>query len=497
MPPQSPVAVDTLLRWQDKPQAMVRELFGVEPDPWQDEVLAEFPTSQRQAMLASKGPGKTAIEAWLAWNYLLTRPHPNIAAVSITAENLSDNLWKEMAAWQAKSPLLQAEFEWKKTRIEHRRHPATWWMSARSWPRHGSRDEQANTLAGLHAPYVMFVLDESGGIPDAVLVSADAALSTCTEGHLLQGGNPTHREGALYRAHQSRDRWRVYEVNGDPDNPRRSPRVSIEWARDQIREYGRDNPWVLVNVFGQFPAASINTLIGEDEIIAATRRSYTEHDIAQAARVLGVDVARFGDDASVIWPRQGLVAFAPIRMRNVDGVTGGGHVARKWDAWQADAAFIDDTGGYGASWIDHLRLIGKAAIPVAFSGGATDPRYANKRAEMYFEAVSWIRRGGQLPPMSTPGMPELAAAMSRTTYTYRGDRMLLEPKEMVKQLIGYSPDDADAFALTFAQPVTKAQPAYGGRPTHQAEFDPYAEIGRMIAAQTARTHAAAYDPYGR
>ena len=466
---------------------MVRELFGVTPDPWQDDVLAAFPTNQRIAMLASKGPGKTAVEAWLAWNYLLTRPHPNIAAVSVTAENLADNLWKEMAMWQGKSDLLQSAFEWRKTRIEYRDKPATWWMSARTWPRNGSRDEQANTLAGLHAPYVLFIMDESGGIPDSVLVSAEAALSTCTEGHIVQGGNPTHREGALYRAHQNRTRWLVFEVNGDPDNPKRSPRVDVEWARDQIAEYGRDNPWVLVNVFGQFPPSSIDTLIGEDEVLAAMRRSYTEHEISSHPRIMGVDVAAFGDDASVIWPRQGLVAFAPESLRNVDSVIGGGRVARKWDDWEADACFIDDTGGFGAGWISHLGLLGKSPIGVGFSSEPNDRRYFNKRAEIYFNACQWIRSGGQLPPIGTPGVPELMAALTRTTYSFRGDRLLLEPKDMVKQRLGYSPDHGDAFALSFSHPVAPRRERAGRRGGIQADYDPFAEmhnspmVGRMTA----------------
>ena len=70
---------------------------------------------------------------------------------------------------------------------------------------------------------------------------------------------------------------------------------------------------------------------------------------------------------------------------------------------------------------------------------------------MYFEAVDWIRRGGQLPPGQASH--ELIAALSGTTYSFRGDRLLLEPKDQVKARLGYSPDDADAFVLTFAQPV--------------------------------------------
>jgi phage terminase large subunit len=106
--------------------------------------------------------------------------------------------------------------------------------------------------------------------------------------------------------------------------------------------------------------------------------------------------------------------------------------------------FIDDTGGFGAGWIDQLRVLGRSPIAVAFSGQAHDRlRYYNKRAEMYFDAIEWIRRGGALPES-----PELAAALTQTTYSFQGDRFLLEPKEDVKIKLSFSPDEADAFVLT-------------------------------------------------
>jgi hypothetical protein len=482
-------------RWRESPTAMVQELFGVTPDHWQHEALEAFPHTPRMAMKASKGVGKTAVEAWLAWNFLLTRPHPKIAATSITSDNLADNLWTEMATWMHRSELLKAAFEWQKTRIFARDHPETWWMSARSWPKGGNAQDQANTLAGLHAEYILFVIDESGGIPDAVMASADAALSSCTEGHIVQAGNPTHLEGPLYRACTSERRlWRVVEINADPDSPTRASRVSVAWARDQIEKYGRDNAWVMVNVFGQFPPASMNTLLGPDDMTAASQRSYRPADIASAARILGVDVARFGDDASAIWPRQGLVAFAPSHFRNLDSVQGAGAVAAKWAQWDADAVFVDDTGGYGAGWIDNLRLLGRSPIGVGFSSSPIDGRYTNKRAEMYFTAAEWIKGGGQLPPMSTPGMAELTAAMTRTTYMFRGDKLLLEPKDLVKERLGYSPDDGDAFALTFAQPVMR-KVAQRGAPRIQAHYDPFA--GREWSGGGGVLQAAldAYDPF--
>ena len=160
-------------------------------------------------------------------------------------------------------------------------------------------------------------MHETGGTPDAVGATADAIFSGTIEAHVVQAGNPTHLEGPLYRACTSgAHMWKTYSITGDPDSPKRSPRVSIEWARDQIKTYGADNPWVLVNVFGQFPPASINALLGIEDVEAAMGRHIPEGSYSSFAKVLGCDVARSGDDSSVIFPRQGPVAFTPQVLRN-------------------------------------------------------------------------------------------------------------------------------------------------------------------------------------
>lgn len=483
--------MDNLARWREHPAAMVRELFGVEPDPWQEEILEAFPHNPYIAMAACKGPGKTCVLAWLIWNFLLTRPMPKIAATSINGDNLKDNLWAELALWLSKSPLLQSLFEWTTTRVMSKQHPETWWASARTWPKSGDASSQANTLAGLHADYIMFLLDESGGIPDAVLVSAEAALSSCKEGHIVQAGNPTHLTGPLYRASKDRrdvlkadgtpGRWLFVEITGDPDDPKRSPRVSIEWAREQIKEYGRDNPWVLVNVFGKFPPSSINALIGEDEVRAAMARYYRPHQIGYVPKIMGIDVARQGDDSSVIAFRHGPQMFPLKRYRNVpDGVTGASIANRHWNEFDADACFVDATGGLGFTWIDQLNVLGKAAIPVQFSSKpSVSDRYVNKRAEMYFLFVEWIKAGGALPSEETEGGRELLKALINTTYTFKNDRMILEEKDAIKAKIGFSPDEADAGALTFAEPVSvkpRSARVTTNRSAVGASYNPFAAL---------------------
>ncbi len=484
-------SAEKLRLWKDHPAAMVRDLFGVEPDLWQVEALEAFPHHPQQAFKAAKGCGKSTCLAWLCWNFLLTRPHAKVGAVSITRDNLADGLWAEMSKWQQRAPVLARAFTWQRDRIFCNDAPSTWFMSAKSYAKDASEDQQANTLAGFHADFVMFVLDEVGGMSDAVMVAAEAARSGCVECHIVAAGNPTHLSGPLYRA-ATVDRnkpWWVAEITGDPDNPKRSSRIPVDWAAEQIARYGRDNPFVMVNVLGEFPPSSLNALIGPEEVEQAMSRSCREEDIRTAPRILGVDVAQFGDDASCIVLRRGLQAFRPRQERNLSSTDGAAVVSAEWNRTDADAVFIDSTGGYGAGWIDRLRELGRAPIGVQFAGRATESeRYFNKRAEMYLDVVEWIRRGGALWRSE-----RLKAALTQTTYSFKGGRLLLEPKEQVKNRLGYSPDEADALALTFAADVAARElPRQRGRPM-QVEYDPFASI--TDAMDRAGGCIVEYDPF--
>lgn len=439
--------------WRENPVSFVKEQFNAEPDEWQKDALMLFAKNQRIAMKASKGVGKSTILAWCIWNFLLTRPHPKIAVTSVTGDNLSDGLWAELSKWQQRSPLLQELFEVTKTKIFAKQFPDTWFISARQWSKSASKEQQANSLAGLHADYILFVLDESGGIPDAVMAAAEGALASGIECKILQAGNPTHLEGPLYRAcTKEAHLWKVIEISSDPDDPKRSTRVSIQWAKEQIEKYGKDDPWVLVNVYGKFPPASINSLIGPDEVRAAVTRGLKEDQFANSQKRLGIDCARFGDDRTVIFPRQGLRAFKPVEMRNARSNEIASRAMMAKYKWGSEMEFVDDTGGFGSGVIDSMIQAGASPVGIHFAGKATDPRYFNKRSEMWFEMCEWIKRGG-----SIPNIPELIAELTAPTYTFKSGKFYLEEKDQIKEKLGRSPDYADALALTFAFPEMPAK----------------------------------------
>ena len=449
-----PELIEQNRRWKADPVYFVTSQFGATPDTWQVEGLRAFASERRVCFRASKGPGKTAVLAWMIWNFMATRPLAQVAVTSLSRDNLQDGLWKELAKWFDRSKFLQSMFTFGKTRIVDKDKPELCWISARSWSRSADSTQQANSLSGLHSDYMMFVLDEVGDTPDSVMAAAEAGLATGKETKIVMAGNPTNLDGPLYRACTTeRHLWKVIEINGDPDNPQRSSRIDITWAREQIEKYGRDNPWVLVNVFGQFPPSSLNTLLGPDHLSEAMGRNLHETMYSHYAKILGVDPGRSGGARTVIFPRQGPAAFRPEIMRPNRSernwtqavIT---RVAQAFEKWGADICFVDDTGGWGSGIIDGLVESGWPVIGIPFSGKALDKRYANRRVEMHFQAAEWVKNGGALP-----FIPELQREATATQYWFRKGIFELEEKDQVSERLGESPDLWDSFCLTFAQPV--------------------------------------------
>jgi len=202
-----------------------------------------------------------------------------------------------------------------------------------------------------------------------------------------------------------------------------------------------------------FNASCDNMLIPLDLIYKAKGKHLREEDYCKAPLVFGVDVARFGGDACVIQKRRGLAAFPYWRRAGIDNMTFASILHRMILDERPDAVFIDS--GRGEGVIDRLRQLGDVVIEVPFGGQALDHGvngYANRRAEMWDAVRKWLRDGGAIPDDY-----ELTKELAAPTYTYDGQsRLKLETKEVIRERVGFSPDRADALALTFAEPVVAA-----------------------------------------
>lgn len=473
-------------RWREDALAFVREVFGVEPDEWQADalkVLSGVSESGRRrvCMKSCTGAGKSSLLAWVGWWRLSCfgdkGHHPKGAALSGEGrDNLRDNLWAELSKWQQRSEFLKAAFEWTGERVYARDHRETWFLSARSYPKDADSEAVGRSLSGLHSEYPFILLDETGDMPLTVGQKATQIFTGgVVDGMIAAAGNPTSTSGLLYHLSvNEREFWHVITITADPDDPKRTPRVAIEHAAEQIALYGRDNPWVMATILGLFPKQGFNTLLSLSEVEAAQSRNLRLEAYMYSQKRLGVDVARFGDDRTIIFPRQGLQAFNCEEMRNARNPDIAARVAKAKLDWGSELEFVDSTGGFGGGVIDILLQSGHTPYAVEFAGKAIDPRYYNKRAEMWFMMADWVKRGGALPPD-----PQLAREATAPTYTIKNGRFLLEPKEMVKKRLGFSPDKMDALCTTFAMPEMPASVVDGirlnpGIEKLVSEYDPMA-----------------------
>lgn len=476
----------TIKGWRENPVKFVYDNFKVTPDPWQIKSLESLGGSayvprRREALKACTGPGKTAELAWVGWLRLSCYgepgEYPKGAALSGEGrDNLRDNLWAEMSKWRERSEFLKRLFTWNKEQIRSKEHPEDWFLSARSYPKDADSEAIGRSMSGLHSAFPFILLDEIGAMPIGVGQKAEQIFTGgVIDGLIIGAGNPVSPTGLLYHICTTlRELWNVVTVTADPDDPMRTPRVPLDHARQMIETYGRDNPWVMATILGLFPPTGFNNLLGPDEVAAAMDRHYPKEKYELAQKRLGIDVARFGDDRTIIFPRQGLAAFNPADMRGARTNEIAARVMTAKGKFASELEFIDDTGGWGAGVIDSLIQAGYSPIPVNFSGKAIDPRYLNKRAEMWFALAEWVKRGGSLP-----NIPELAKELTAPTYTFQNGKFKLEDKDLIKARLKSSPDMADALALTFALPeLPSAAHSIGGKVAGKAksDFDPFEKM---------------------
>ena len=217
-----------------------------------------------------------------------------------------------------------------------------------------------------------------------------------------------------------------------------------------------------------FAAAGDDQLISLQSLEDSVNKVYKLNEFNYAPKIIGVDPARFGDDSSVIQKRQGLIMYEPISFHGMDNMELADQVAYHIATWEPDAVFID--AGNGSGVIDRLRQLNHHIIEVPFGGKPIDPKYANKRAEMWDELRDWLKLGGQIP-----NHQRLKQDLGTPRYWFdKTGKMILEPKDDIKKRGLPSPDYGDAAVLTFAMPVVpKSQVRVDAKnSSHQFKYEP-------------------------
>lgn len=456
-------------RYYGMPGLFCKEILGMDLDVWQEELCGLFHSHDRFAVASGHSSGKSALSAGLILYFLAVHPDPVVIVTANTAAQLRDKTWRELAKWHNNS-LIRDWFEWSATRYYLKAAPETWFASAVPNTPHS-----AESFAGAHAKHILMIFDEASAIDEAIWEVAEGA--TASPGGYrkwLVWGNPTRNSGSFFECfHRFRHRWTCKQI--DTRGCKYADQNQIrEWAED----YGEESDFFRVRVLGQFPQQSDRQFIGAALVNVAAERKLQREMYEIAPIVIGVDVARFGDDQSVIVVRQGLKLLKMLKYREIDTMQLASIVANLIDTDKPDAVFVDD-GGVGAGVVDRLHQLGyrRQVLGVNFGSAATESAvYANKRMEMWARLKAWLEQG------QISDDQELISDLVGPEYQFDlKERMLLEKKVDMKRRGLQSPDCGDALALTFAEPVAAArhdvrhdrmrriyQSGSGGRRTAQA-----------------------------
>ncbi len=432
--------------WAAQPLLFVSEALGAEPYPWQREVLQWLGAGEKRISVRSgHGVGKTALEAWLALWFPLTRADAKVGITAPAGPQIEVNLWPEIRKW---APRLRD------------RTPVGAWLAGRMQINdleiafvnenlvraRTARPDQPEALQGLHAGNVLILIDEASGIDERMYEANIGALST--EGAIQAVfSNPTRNSGYFHRTHHEQaDRWKTLVVSS-LDVPNAQGHVD-----DVIRHYGRDSNQYRVRVLGEFPLEGDDSVVPLHLIDAAMRRTGTVARVEGLAPVWGVDVAWMGSDRSALAKRCGNELLEPVRWWS--GNDPHQTALRIFDQWQATeaqmrpAAIMVDAIGMGAATYLKLRELGLPARQINVGeGAAASDRYMRLRDELWFRGRAWLQDGTAIMPRDNALKAELVSVTYGMTPT---GKIKVESKEEMRRRGLRSPDLADAFLLTLA-----------------------------------------------
>lgn len=419
------------------------------PMDWQREIMGQIRdgllTAHEAIQLATAsghGIGKSAIVSWLVLWSLCTHEDTRGIVTAGTEGQLRTKTVPEVGKW-FRLLICRDWFTFTTTAIYSNApgHDKTWRIDFIPWS-----ETNPEAFAGLHnkGKRILVVFDEGSQIADIIWETIEGALTDAdTEIIWAVFGNPTRNTGRFRECFgRFKHRWLPRQIDA-----RQVPITNKNQIQQWIDDYGEDSDFVRVRVRGVFPRAGSNQLISAEAVRHARER---KHQTQKTPVIMGVDIARFGDDQTVIAVREGDKLFPLVKRREMDLMDVAGLVGQEVAKWRPDAVFIDEV-GIGAGVVDRLRQLGVRCFGINVGRTASESQtYKNVRAEMWARMGVWLERQGMIPFDD----PELEADLIGVEYGFDAmNRIQLEKKEDMKKRGLSSPDCGDALALTFSQHV--------------------------------------------
>ena len=444
-----------------------------QPRQWQDDVMKEIAEyiakanrallvdntlleMFREAVASGRGIGKSALFSWLAHWLVSTRLGASVWVAANGEPQLKTKTFPEIAKWVNMSmnahwfdinatSIVPAKWFAEAVQRDRKIDPKYWYIQAQLWS-----EESPDAFAGAHNVHgEMYLFDEASGIPSPIWTVAQGVFTEKTiDRYWLAFSNPRSNTGAFFECfNKNRNFWRTRNIDA-----RTVEGIPPDTYNAIIAAHGEDSDEARVEVYGQFPNSTTNQFIRTDVVENAQSREIIPDP--GAPLLIGVDVARFGEDKSVIAFRKGRDARSIPwqKYHGIDTVTLAGHVAKAATDYKADAIFVDGN-GVGGGVVDLLKSWGYKVIEVQAGSSASDQdKYFNKRVEMWGLAKEWLDIG------CIPIDDDLRNDLTKQPYKYHPvtNQYQLPSKDEMKSKFGLaSPDVAEALVMTFASPVAR------------------------------------------
>lgn len=431
------------------------------PDVWQAEYLRDLGQAIRERAFNTKDPvapvrmavgsghgiGKSALVSWLVLYLMSTRPNLKGTITATTNGQLKSKTFSEIAKWHRRCIVrhwFHVGTASGQLNIHHIGYKDTWRMDGQS-----CEESNSEAFAGQHEAQSssVYIFDEASGVPDKIWEVTEGGL-TDGEPFWLAFGNRTKNTGRFHDCfNRFRHRWDTRCI--DSRTAKTTNKAEIQkW----IDDHGIDSDFARVRILGLAPNSSTMQFFDNADIRQAMERDVRPH--LSDPVVMGVDVARFGGDASVIWVRRGhdCRSIPRKKLYKTDTMTLTAEVAQMARDHRVDVIFVDE-GGVGGGVVDRLQNLGYPVWGINFglvTKSHVDDYFCwNRRAEIYVRARSALRH------CSLPDEPELKDEMAAIDYRFHKDQkhLLIQDKDEIRKTLGCSPDDTDAFALLWAVPL--------------------------------------------
>lgn len=408
------------------------------------------------AISSGRGPGKSAFLAMLdLWVMSCWWGGTSITTAN-TETQLRSRTMAELGKWHTmlinrhwfdKTSMSLRPAKWFAAHLENQLQIDTqyYYAEGQSWS-----EENPDAFAGAHSQIAMVLkFDEASGIADPIWTVSEGFFTDLAELRIWVAiSNPRRNTGKFFDCfHKDASFWDTVYIDS-----RTVEGVDTSVYQRIADKYGEDHDVTRVEVKGMFPRTGSNQFIGRETVDDAVAREVV--DDPGAPLLMGVDIARFGDDETVIRFRKGRDArsIPPYRYKGLDTMQVAAEVAALIDKFRPDAVFVDG-GGVGGGVVDRLKQLGYRVIEVQSGSKAEDTeKHLNMRVQMWDEMRDWLVYG------CIDGDDRLIDDLTGPEYkiTDKGSIRLETKDEMKKRGLG-SPNDGDALGLTFAQPIASIE----------------------------------------